>query len=83
MGSEGPVGRQSGESKVEARRASRTEPQPDQRLWTNWANCVCGTNGGYRADVASFKLTLKSGNGRAATIRVPAFFLCRGLHRSQ
>lgn len=37
MGSEEPVGRQSGEKGV---RASRTEPQPDQRPGPAGPNCV-------------------------------------------
>lgn len=82
MGSEEPVGRQSGEKGWPEGPPARS-PNLTNALDQLGQLCVCGTNGGYRADVASFKLTLNSGNGQAATIRVPAFFLCRGPHRSQ
>lgn len=82
MGSEEPVGRQSGE------KGWPEGPPPQSPNLTDALDQldqlrVCGANGDYRADVASFKLTLKSGDGLAAIICVPAFFLCRGPHRSQ
>ena len=60
MGSEKPVGRQSGE------KGWPEGPPPQSPNLTDALDqldqlCVYGANGDYRADVASFKLTLKSG----------------------